>query len=76
MAIASILQIPSKSAIEIDHTIGSQSTQAAFRAKNNDFHLILLCSCFVYRIQRHVKRADCAWYISTTVNSSNKLSIV
>jgi hypothetical protein len=37
MAIASILQIPSKSAIEIDHTIGSQSTQAAFRAKNNDF---------------------------------------
>jgi hypothetical protein len=39
MAIASVLQIPSKSAIEIDHTIGSQSTQAAFRAKNNDFHL-------------------------------------
>jgi hypothetical protein len=59
MAIASILQIPSKSAIEIDHTIGSQSTQAAFRAKNNDFDLT--SSAPVRVIQRHVKRADCAW---------------
>jgi hypothetical protein len=53
--IASLLQMPGESPIEIDNTITSQGAQAAFRAKNNDFDFTLLCSCFVYGIQRHVK---------------------
>ncbi len=55
IAIASLLQIPGVPAIEIDNRITSQGAQAAFRTKNNDFDFTLLCSCFVYGIQRHVK---------------------